>query len=677
MAGGACARPDLALPARRARRYHRLIREPATSAPARGAAPDDARGALAEPSRAAFELLTRAVARLEPLGGAGEIAPVCARLQACWARDHALVELAGARRSQVVDLLLGAHLLAPAVAASVTIRLRSATVFDYEVRWLDGRVERMPPDDHAAQAAALTACEREVERLTAAAEAARARLRVAVEAGSAPPPSPEMKVAAPRLPAAPRGWLRRLFARLAARLRALFAGSARSSLPASSSSAAPPLLLPASDALGLEAELAAADARVASRAAERDQRRRALDDYDAERERRGRARLVELSSSAEPGWRELDIGTPALAPGIVIILRPPGSAREREPLDATLFVDGPGVAAPFGDDAPIFHVEYPLAQAALARQLQLLCQQRDLAIARRIVATLCLCKNRILDLDVRARAAHQERARELAARRVDEADVVRREESSAQLPIARQAEQVVHDAAARLDVLLAEVRDAWQQRVDSCAGVEQLRAEVAAIEDGAAHRLALVCDELRETMTIQFVRLVLELSRPLRQELMRRRLEVARGRSPKLEQGFDDIRLVLPASLDATFGALKTPEIGELLPSERGLFDPLFRTLARQKRECATRLRARLDDIERTTTRDLYAAAVYVSPLLVATFKGLLAELVGAHRGWIDALVAEEQLAWQELCARHQPALELVEPLERAAAELAALLEAS
>ncbi|HEX9101651.1 MAG TPA: hypothetical protein VF997_05585, partial [Polyangia bacterium] len=199
--------------------------------------------------------------------------------------------------------------------------------------------------------------------------------------------------------------------------------------------------------------------------------------------------------------------------------------------------------------------------------------------------------------------------------------------------------------------------------------------EVAAIEDGAAHRLALVCDELRETMTIQFVRLVLELSRPLRDELMRKRIEVARGRSPTLEQSFDDVRVVLPASLDKTFGALATPDIGELLSGERGLFDPIFRTLAREKRGCVTRLCARLDDIERTTARDLYAAAVFVSPLLATTFKGLVAELVAAHQRWIDALVAEEELAWQKLCVRHAPALELVAPLEAAETGLAARLE--
>ena len=80
-------------------------------------------------------------------------------------------------------------------------------------------------------------------------------------------------------------------------------------------------------------------------------------------------------------------------------------------------------------------------------------------------------------------------------------------------------------------------------RIGACAGIELLRAEVAAIEDGAAHRLSLVCEELREKMTVQLVRLVLEQSRSLRQELLRKRHEVARGRSPKVEETFDDMRL--------------------------------------------------------------------------------------------------------------------------------------
>jgi len=287
-----------------------------------------------------------------------------------------------------------------------------------------------------------------------------------------------------------------------------------------------------------------------------------------------------------------------------------------------------------------------------------------------------MCRNRIVDVEARARSAHDERVRELAAHRVADREALRqREESAAQLPVARQVEQIVHEAAARLERLLDEVRAAWEERVNGCAGIEQLRAEVAAVENGAAHRLSLVCDELRENMTLQFVRLVLERSRSLSQELLRKRLEVARGRSPQLEQAFEDIRVALPGSLDATFGALQAPGVGELLRGERGLFDPLFRTLAREKRDCIVRLGARLDEIAATTARDLFAAAVYVSPLVMTTFNGLVTELVTAHERWIDTRVAEEQLSWEKACARHAPALELVAPLEQHESQIARRLE--
>ena len=636
------------------------------------------------------------------------------------ARDHAVVEVAGAQRSQVIDALFDAHVLAPSVAASVTIRVRAAAAFGYEVRWPDGRVEGPPPDEHEQLAAALAAFEAgELARAAEQARAAGVRLqeavRAAVHARAAEAARAEAaraeaarveaaRVEAARVEAAraeaaratstttarapsaataplrSRGWLRRLFARLLAWLRALVSGTPPATPPLPPPATAPLPALPAApsppapdDSLELEAALAGAKARLAALSDERDERRRALEGYQAERERRGRARLVELTTAVAPSWNELDLGAPDLPPEVVLVLRP--AARDREPLDATLFADASAAAAPPTEDRPSFALAPPLSRAALLRRLELIVAERPVAVARRIVAALCLCRNRILDLDRRARAAHEERSGELGARCLDEVDVIRREEAGAQLPIARHGEKIVQAAAARLEALLAEVRAAWQQRIDSCAGLEQLRAEVAAIEDGAAHRLALVCDELRETMTIQFVRLVLELSRPLRDELGRKRIEVARGRSPTLEQSFDDLRVVLPASLDKTFGALATPDIGELLDGERSLFDPLFRTLAREKRSCVTRLCARLDDIERTTTRDLYAAAVFVSPLIAATFKGLVSELVAAHQRWIDTLVAEEELAWQRLCVRHAPALELVAPLEAAETGLAARLE--
>ncbi|HEX6836202.1 MAG TPA: hypothetical protein VF334_06490, partial [Polyangia bacterium] len=266
-------------------RYHGIIREPATSAQAHVAATDDA---LASESRSAFELLTRAVAGLEPLGGAGEIEPACARLGALLARDHALVELAGGQRSLAVDALVGAHLLAPTVAASVTIRVRAATAFGYEVRWPDGRVEVPPPDEHDHYAAALATFEREV--LAPAAEAARVagerlqkKARVVVHARAEAARAESARVEAARVEtaraetaraeaeraeaarahaaAARRSWLGRLFARFVVWLRALF-GRAAPSLPTPAApqplpALHPPTPLPANDdALGsLEAAL--------------------------------------------------------------------------------------------------------------------------------------------------------------------------------------------------------------------------------------------------------------------------------------------------------------------------------------------------------------------------------------------------------------------------------------
>ncbi|MGZ3426456.1 MAG: hypothetical protein ACXVCV_07400, partial [Polyangia bacterium] len=336
----------------------------------------------------------------------------------------------------------------------------------------------------------------------------------------------------------------------------------------------------------------------------------------------------------------------------------------------------PSASSP--DERPWLRLKETRAPAELLLQLERVRADRPAAIARRVAAALCMCRNRIIDVDARARSAHDERTRELAAQRVGDREALRqREEAGAQLPVARQVEQIVHDAAARLERLLDEVRAAWEERVNGCAGIEQLRTEVAAVENGAAHRLSLVCDELRETMTLQFVRLVLERSRALSQELLRKRLEVARGHSPQLEQTFEDIRVALPGSLDATFGALQAPGVGELLRGERGLFDPLFRTLAREKRDCIARLGARLDEIAATTARDLFAAAVYVSPLVMTTLNGLVAELVTAHERWIDTRGAEEELAWERARARHAPALELVAPLEQQESRIAALLEAS
>jgi hypothetical protein len=177
-------------------------------------------------------------------------------------------------------------------------------------------------------------------------------------------------------------------------------------------------------------------------------------------------------------------------------------------------------------------------------------------------------------------------------------------------------------------------------------------------------------------MTVHFVRLVLDLSRTVRQELQHKRLEVARGGPVKLEETFEDVRVTLPATLDAAFQPLRAPGVGELLSTERGLLDPLLRTLTREKRTCMARLQARLDDIQRSTTRELYASAVFISPLLLNRFSGLIDALVGAHQRWIDAHLADEEHGFQAARARQEPALALVPALEQEEARLAALLEA-
>jgi hypothetical protein len=237
--------------------------------------------------------------------------------------------------------------------------------------------------------------------------------------------------------------------------------------------------------------------------------------------------------------------------------------------------------------------------------------------------------------------------------------------------VVRHAQAIVDEAATRLEQLLAEVRTDWEARINACGAIEQLRTEVAAIEDGAAHRLSLVCDQLRETMTVQFVRLVLELARPLRQDLLRKRREGAPDRSPTIEEKFEDVRLVLPASVDEAFRALQAPDVGQLLSTERALLDPLFRTLAREKRDCVARLRARLDEIQGTTTRELFASAVFLSPLLVSSFRRIVDEQVGAHQRWIDAAMTEAQQRFELILS--QLPLDLVQPLADRESALRAL----
>jgi hypothetical protein len=316
------------------------------------------------------------------------------------------------------------------------------------------------------------------------------------------------------------------------------------------------------------------------------------------------------------------------------------------------------------------------ASADLGARLQQLCTHRSAELARLLIATLCGCRNRILDLDRQKRQVHDERIEELLTHKLPQAEALRHKEE-AQLAMGRHAESIIQEGAAALERMLRDVKKAWEDRISSCAGREQLRAEVGAIETGAPYRLSLVCDELREKITVQAVRVVLELSRPLRQELARKRMEVAGARSIEVEETFEHVRMALPESMDATFGALATPELGALLSDERSLLDPLFRTLPREKRQCIARLGARLDDIDRSTARELYAAAVYLSPLLLSAFDRVVEELLSVHERWMDARVDEERLAYEVERQRQSPALALVGPLEQKEQLVRRLLEAA
>ena len=74
-------------------------------------------------------------------------------------------------------------------------------------------------------------------------------------------------------------------------------------------------------------------------------------------------------------------------------------------------------------------------------------------------------------------------------------------------------------------------------------------------------------------------------------------------------------------------------------------------------------------------TVELYAAAVYLSPLLLSTFDRVVDELLSVHERWVDARVGEARLAYEAEQARQAPALELVGALEQKEQALARLLE--
>jgi hypothetical protein len=731
------------------------IGDSATSSRERATAAAALRERLRDQSRTALEMLHQALAPLELLGGGkDELRPLCERLERQLANPELVIAVAGQRRRELIETLVGAPII-PA-EPRVPIRLHAGAEVSFEARWPDGRSEGPPRDESESRQVHLESLEMQIVAETeltrrhaqalqdAARSATQARVQLtevkrdltamrtpspAPDSGSFPevevfvvqPEPPPAPVAAP-LPAPRRSLLARAFGWLWSLVRRLFGQAPKPALaapppPAPAPPAPPPpapviapvtappvetppqeeetlaagsprgmaildqrvaeeaqRLAPVAQQLAqLEEELKASKARLAAHLLDRERQRRELDRHRAERLRAMGQRLIELTAGRPGSPEDVLIAVPGLPKGVSLVILPGTSALGADPIDATLLAL-PGSPP---DDGPMLHVQDPTSRSEIDGHLQRARDERPANLSRRVVAALFLCKNRILDLDRRARQAHQARLDELTACRIQGVDAARQKEQAvaAQRTIPGHAEQIVAEAVSRLERLMKEARKAWEQRIDSCSGIEQLRAEVAAIESGAAHRLSLVCDELREHMTVQCARLILELSRPLRQELLRSRLEIARGQTAQMEESFAGVRMVLPNSLEETFGALRAPGVGELMDRERGLFDPLFRTLAREKKQCIAKLDARLDESERTTVRDLFAAAVYLSPLLSSTLSRALEGMLTAHSQWIDVRSAEEQVAFTEEQARHAPALALVPLLQQQAANLAGLLE--
>jgi hypothetical protein len=632
-------------------------------------------GELLEESRAALALLERMLVPLELIGGGGEIRPLCDQLKERLQRDEVVVELTGLRRVEAIESLLGAPLLPRELAPGLSLRLRAAAELRYFVRWPDGRTEASPADPVPRLTAELGELERRIVQDTDEAnrlasrlqEAARNATHERAELGKAEHArtTPFPKAPAPPAPPPARpGRLRALFARLWALLTGLF--RRRPALPPAEAKAPPGsgpeidlearsrrVALAEEQVAQTEASLAAIKQALTARSTEREHRRHELEGAGEQHRRKLIARLAELSGTGA-GSFEIELEAPSAPAGVVLLLR--GPAPTREEADAKLAVDG-------GDN--------------LRERLAEVCARRVPEIARRITAALCDGRNQVIDVERRARQAHEQRIEELTARRVISPDRLRREtRAGAARTAARRANEIVDEAAGRLESLLTEVRNDWEQRIGSCAGLEQLRAEIAAIEAGATHRLSIVCDELREAMTLQFVRLVLELSRTLRQELLDKRLEVAHGSPAKLAESFEGVRVTLPATLEAAFQPLRARSLGELMSTERGLLDSLLPMLNREKRSCLAKLGARLDEIQHSTTRELYAAAVFISPLVLNNFAKLVDELVGAHQSWIEELVANEERSFRALRMSQEPAIALLPALEEQEAKLGARLEA-
>jgi hypothetical protein len=631
----------------------------ATSSPGHGGAA----ATLLDECRAALALWARALAPLESLGEAGELGGLRESLERQLARGAVAVELRGETRLATLEAILGEPVGAvDGPLAGATIRVRRATALDYQARWPDGRTEALPPDCSQALVAALAEAERDLAAATAANAEAPAVAATTPAAATEPAASPTAGAAAATAatgeavaPVAVSWWRR-----LLARLRRLFARSRPLALPSAAPTPTPaPPDSATTQPIGLLGVALQASEAVSARQDLVERRRRELEDYRELRHRRALARVAELLTARAAPPVELQLGAPDVPAGVELLL-PPGSGEVSTDAGATVLV-----ARAAASD--------PEARAELLRQLERIGRDQPSALAERIATALRSLRERIHAVDQRARAAYQTRAAALRARCLGDVGARHRQELAAvQLPVARDADQLVQEAVGRLELLLSQVRNDWEQRIGGCVAGEQLRSEVAAIEDGAARRLAIVFDELREAIAVGSTRLVLELSRSLRMELLQARAEVAGDGSSKVEETFDGLRGVLPASLDAAFGQLSAPGLGALMTAPHGLLDPLFRTLAKEKRECLARLGARLDEIERTTTRELFAAAVYLSPLLLDAYGHVVGEVLTGHQRWLDERIDAEQVVYEDLHARYLPALALVGEIEQAENRLGA-----
>ncbi|HEX4456451.1 MAG TPA: hypothetical protein VIA18_00695, partial [Polyangia bacterium] len=378
---------------------------------------------LGDESRAGLELLARVATVLESLGGADDVRATCERLRPLLARQELVIELAGTRRSELVAALFGAPVLASCVAADVTVHLRRAADLSYAVRWSDGQTEASR-DESAELKAALATCDRALAAAETEAKAALAALQQARQTRSPEPPIVPRAVEPSALP--PRSGLRAIMAQVLAWLRQLFARPAPPALPAPA--AATTIEPPAIDhVFELEAKLAAADARVATRVSDRDRQRSQLAAYTGERRSRILARLHELT--AAPAKADVEIGAPEIPPGLVLLLRPPAGGEDREPLDAKMVASSePSDSTP--EAHPCFRLREPPTRTELLRQLDSIRNQRPAAIARRVTTVLCLCRNRIVDANAAAQGAHDERARELTACRVLDHGALRQREEA-------------------------------------------------------------------------------------------------------------------------------------------------------------------------------------------------------------------------------------------------------